>query len=110
VDALAYMDKGFFWSNAAKAGLSVKIYGEYVENDFFNNPDGTHNEPELAPVLRRRAGLRGGLRHQEGSDPTLHYQNTVVAESSVPAVSNYLIRNFPQFDLGIPTSSASTCG
>ena len=29
-------------------------------------------------------------------------QNTVRAHSSVPAVSNHLIQNFPQFDLGIP--------
>jgi hypothetical protein len=32
----------------------------------------------------------------------LYYQNTVQSESSVPAVSNHLIPNFPPFDLGIP--------
>ncbi len=32
-DALAYQNKGFLFSEAAAAGLSVKIYGEYVEND-----------------------------------------------------------------------------
>jgi hypothetical protein len=95
-DALAYTDKGFFWSNAAKAGLSVKIYGEYVENDFFNNPDGTHNEPSW------RQFYNDALAFEAGNEPTLYYQNTVQAESSVPAVSNYLIKNFPQFDLGIP--------
>ena len=35
-------------------------------------------------------------------ETTLYYQNTVQAESSLPAVSNHLIKNFPQFDLGIP--------
>ncbi len=35
-------------------------------------------------------------------EKTLYYQNTVQAHSSVPAVSNHLIKNFPQFDLGIP--------
>jgi hypothetical protein len=35
-------------------------------------------------------------------EPTLYYQNTVHAESSIPAVYDHLISNFPQFDLGIP--------
>jgi YVTN family beta-propeller protein len=95
-DALAYTDKGFVWSNAVKAGLSVKIYGEYVENDFFNNPDGTHNEPSWTQFYN------DALAFEAGTESTLYYQNTVQAESSVPAVSNYLIKNFPQFDLGIP--------
>ncbi len=95
-DALAYTDKGFFWSNAAKAGLSVKIYGEYVENDFFNNPDGTTNEPSW------RQFYDDALAFEAGKEPTLYYQNTVQAECSIPAVSNYLIKNFPQFDLNIP--------
>ena len=95
-DALAYTDKGFVWSNAVKAGLSLKIYGEYVENDFFNNPDGTTNEPSW------RQFYNDALAFESGAEPTLHYQNTVIAESSVPAISNYLVKNFPQFDLGIP--------
>jgi hypothetical protein len=32
----------------------------------------------------------------------LFYQNTVQAHSSVPAVYQHLVPNFPQFDLGIP--------
>jgi len=101
-DALAYTDKGFFWSNAAKAGLSVKIYGEYVENDFFNNPDGTHNEPSWRQFYDDALAFEAAFDIKKAQNPTLHYQNTVVAESSVPAVSNYLIKNFPQFDLNIP--------
>jgi len=101
-DALAYTDKGFFWSNAAKAGLSVKIYGEYVENDFFNNPDGTHNEPSWRQFYNDALAFEAGFDMKKAVNPTLYYQNTVVAESSVPAVSNYLVKNFPQFDLGIP--------
>src|SRR5262249_23112547 len=68
----------------------------YVENDFFNNPDGTHNEPTW------RQFYDDALKFEAGSEPTLYYQNTVQAESSVPAVSNFLITNFPQFDLNIP--------
>ncbi|HEY6344030.1 MAG TPA: alkaline phosphatase family protein [Bryobacteraceae bacterium] len=32
----------------------------------------------------------------------MYYQNTVQATSSLPAVYNHLITNFPQFDTGIP--------
>jgi len=39
-DSLAYQNKGFLFSEAAAAGLPVKIYGEYVENDTFKQPNG----------------------------------------------------------------------
>src|ERR1700720_4493368 len=44
-DALAYHNKGFLFSEASAAGLPVKLYGEYVENDTFTQPNGSHNEP-----------------------------------------------------------------
>ncbi|HXC76533.1 MAG TPA: alkaline phosphatase family protein, partial [Candidatus Acidoferrum sp.] len=95
-DALAYQNKGFLFSQAAAAGLPVKIYGEYVENDTFNNPDGTHNEPSWGQFYD------DALSFEAGKEPTLFYQNTVQSVSSVPAVQNHLITNFPPFDLGIP--------
>jgi YVTN family beta-propeller protein len=101
-DALAYTKKGFFWSNAVKAGLSVKIYGEYVENDFFNNPNGTTTEPTWGQFYYDALNFESTFDINKSTNPTLYYQNTVQAESSVPAVSNYLVKNFPQFDLGIP--------
>ncbi len=101
-DAMAYTSKGFFWSNAAKAGLSVKIYGEYVENDFFNNPDGTHNEPSWGQFYDDALKFEASFDITKPANPTLYYQNTVQAESSMPVVSDYLIKNFPQFDLNIP--------
>ena len=58
-DALAYQNKGFLFSEAAAAGLPVKIYGEYVENDTFLQPNGSTSEPSWTPVLRRLAVLRG---------------------------------------------------
>jgi len=101
-DALAYTNKGFFWSNAAKAGLSVKIYGEYVENDFFKNPDGTTKEPSWAQFYEDAVNFESTFDITKTSNPTLKYQNTVQAYSSVPAVADYLVTNFPQFDLNIP--------
>ena len=95
-DAMAYQKKGFVWSEAAAAGLSVKIYGEYVENDTFLQPNGSTSEPSWSQFYS------DAKKFEAGQESTLHYQNTVQAESSVPAVSNYLIKNFPQFDLGIP--------
>jgi YVTN family beta-propeller protein len=95
-DALAYQNKGFLFSEAAAAGLSVKIYGEYVENDFFLQPNGSTSEPSWTDFYN------DALNFEAGTEATLYYQNTVQAESSVPAVSNHLIKNFPQFDLNIP--------
>jgi YVTN family beta-propeller protein len=95
-DALAYQNKGFVFSEAAAAGLSVKLYGEYVENDTFLQPNGSTSEPSWTDFYN------DALQFEAGLEPTLYYQNTVLAEASVPAVSNHLIKNFPQFDLGIP--------
>jgi YVTN family beta-propeller protein len=95
-DALAYHNKGFVFSEAAAAGLSVKLYGEYVENDTFLQPNGSTSEPSWTDFYN------DALQYEAGLEPTLYYQNTVQAEASVPAVSNHLIKNFPQFDLGIP--------
>jgi hypothetical protein len=95
-DALAYTSKGFLWSEAAAAGQSVKIYGEYVENDLFKQPNGSTTEPTWSQFYS------DALRFEAGLEPTLYFQSTVLAESSVPAVSKHLVKNFPPFDLGIP--------
>ena len=96
-DALAYQNKGFLFSEAAAAGLPVKIYGEYVENDTFLQPNGSTTEPSWSDFYADAQEVRGWARERRCT-----YQNTVQAQSSVPAVSNHLIKNFPQFDLGIP--------
>jgi hypothetical protein len=95
-DALAYQNKGFLFSEAAAAGLPLKLYGEYVENDTFKQPNGSTKEPSWTQFYR------DAKRFEHGKEKTLYYQNTVQAESSLPAVYNHLIKNFPQFDLGIP--------
>jgi YVTN family beta-propeller protein len=95
-DSLAYQNKGFLFSEASAAGLPVKIYGEYVEFDTFKQPNGSTSEPSWTDFYL------DAKRFEAGLESTLYYQNTVQAHSSVPAVSNYLIKNFPQFDLQIP--------
>jgi YVTN family beta-propeller protein len=95
-DALAYQKKGFLFSEAAAAGLPVKIYGEYVEFDTFLQPDGTTSEPSWSDFYADSQAF------EAGSETTLKYQNTIQAHASVPAVYNHLIGNFPIFDLGIP--------
>src|SRR5215469_5151900 len=95
-DALAYQTKGFLWSEAAAKGLSVKIYGEYVEFDTFLQPNGSTAEPSWSQFYA------DAQKFEAGQEKTLYYQNTVQAHSSVPAVSDHLIPNFPQFDLNIP--------
>ena len=95
-DALAYQKKGFLFSEASAAGLPVKLYGEYVEDDTFKQPNGSQTEPSWTQFYR------DSQEFEHGKEKTLYYQNTVHAESSVPAVYDHLIKNFPQFDLGIP--------
>jgi YVTN family beta-propeller protein len=95
-DALAYQKKGFLFSEAAAAGLPVKIYGEYVESDSFLQPNGSKSEPSWSQFYADAQKFEAGL------EKTLFYQNTVQAQSSLPAVNDHLIKNFPQFDLGIP--------
>ena len=93
-DALAYQKKGFLFSEASAAGLPLKLYGEYVENDTFATKGGV--EPTWSQFFH------DAQRFLSGKETTLHYQNVVQAESSIPAVYNHLIKNFPQFDLNIP--------
>src|SRR5579862_8999641 len=95
-DALAYTTKGFLFSEAAATGLPVKMYGESVENDTFLQPNGSTSEPSWTDFYNDSQNFENGL------EPALYYQNTVQAYSSVPAVANHLVKNFPQFDLGIP--------
>ena len=95
-DALAYQKKGFLFSEASAKGLPVKIYGEYVENDTFKQPNGATTEPTWSQFYTDSQNF------ESGAEKTLYYQNTVQAQSSLPAVANHLVTNFPQFDLGIP--------
>ena len=95
-DALAYQNKGFLFSEAAAKGLPVKIYGEYVENDTYKQPNGSTSEPSWSQFYADSQKFEAGLEN------TLYYGNTIQAYSSLPAVADHLVTNFPLFDLGIP--------
>jgi hypothetical protein len=92
-DALAYTQKGFLFQSSVAAGLSTKIYGEYVENETFPTAQGHPSWSQF---------YADALAWESGKEKVLNYQNAIVCESSVPAVSSHLIKNFPQFDLNIP--------
>jgi YVTN family beta-propeller protein len=95
-DALAYQNKGFLFSEAAAKGLPVKIFGEYVENDTYKQPNGSTSEPSWSQFYA------DSQRFEAGLEKTLYYGSTIQAYSSLPAVADHLVTNFPLFDLGIP--------
>jgi hypothetical protein len=107
-DALAYQKKGFLFSEAEAAGLPVKIYGEYIENDLYLQPDGSYGptgEPSWSQFYADSQCFEGGSGCAAPGTPgekTLFYQNEILAQSSLPAVHDYMVPNFPYFDLGIP--------
>jgi YVTN family beta-propeller protein len=104
-DALAYQTKGFVFSEAARAGLTMKIYGEYVENNTYVQPNGSTKEPSWSDFYADAQCFEGGPGCAPPGVPgekTLFHQNTVLSTSSLPAVSKYLVKSFPYFDLGIP--------
>jgi YVTN family beta-propeller protein len=104
-DALVYQKTGFLFSEAAAAGLPVKIYGEYIENNTYKQPNGSTTEPSWSEFYADSLCFEGKPGCKAPGKPgqkTLFYQNTVLSESSLPAVYNHMVKNFPYFDLGIP--------
>ena len=65
-DALAFQKKGFLFSEAAAAGLPVKIYGESVENDTYLQPNGSTSEPSWSQFYADSQKFEAGL------EPTLY--------------------------------------
>ena len=92
-DSLAYTKNGFVFQSAVQAGLSLKIYGEYSENEFFPTKLGHPTWLQF---------YDDSLAFEAGKETKLKYTNAVQVESSVPVVENHLVKNFPQFDLDIP--------
>jgi YVTN family beta-propeller protein len=97
-DALAYQPKGFVWDAAEKKGLSVKIYGEYVEyaGVTYKQPNGSTTEPSWQQFYNDT------LAYENGKESQLQYATTVNVNSEIPSVHKHENPYFPPFDLGIP--------
>ncbi len=95
MDSLAINPKGFLWDAAEKQGLSVKLFGEYVEYGGYNFDLGTP-EPSWAQFYDDSQAF------ENGTESTLAYGNAVQVRSEIPTVQNALVSNFPPFDLNIP--------
>jgi YVTN family beta-propeller protein len=97
-DSLAYQPKGFVWDAAEKKGLSVKIYGEYVEyaGVTYKQPNGSTTEPSWNQFYNDT------LAYESGKESQLVYANTVNVVSEIPSVQKHANPHFSPFDLGIP--------
>jgi YVTN family beta-propeller protein len=95
-DAIAYQTKGHLWDVAAKAGVTFKNYGEYIEYNTFNTPTGSTAEPQWIDFYNDT------LAYESGSEKQLYNYNTVASHSPLPNLINNTVQNYPQFDLGIP--------
>ena len=111
-DALAYQKVGHLWDQAAKAGVSFKNYGEYIEYNTFTvpgcTPGSTYSGIPLPFILSNScepswtAFYNDTLLYENESEPQLQYFNIIGSVSPLPNLINNTVPNYPQFDLGIP--------
>jgi YVTN family beta-propeller protein len=120
-DAIAYQKVGHLWDQAAKAGVSFKNYGEYIEYNTFNVPgctptnltqDNSYNGPGYPAALPFIVSdscepswtqfYNDTLEYESGNEPQLQYYNAIGSVSPLPNLISHTVQNFPQFDLGIP--------
>jgi hypothetical protein len=112
-DSIAYQPGGHLFDVAAAAGLKMKIYGEYVEENTFNPPGCTPTpitsscEPTWVDFYNDTQCFEGGPNCAAPGVPNetaLYYEanNAVGSYSPLPNVMNYAVQAYPQFDLGIP--------
>jgi len=97
LDAMAYQPTGFFWDAAEKAGLSVKIFGEYAEYaEYTKNNYAGNTNPSWTDYYN------DAMAYESGAESQLKLFTSVNIISEIPSVQNKLISNFPPFDLNIP--------
>jgi YVTN family beta-propeller protein len=108
-DAIAYQNKGHLFDVAAAAGVSMKIYGEYVEENTFSVPG--CNPTTLTPPLNYITDaceptwsqfFQDSQDYENLFESELYYYNDVGSYSPLPNVMNYAVQRYPQFDLNIP--------
>jgi hypothetical protein len=97
LDSLAYQPKGFLWDAAEKQGLSVKIFGEYVEySNYTKNNAPSNTNPSWLDFYN------DSVAYESGQEKQLKLFNAIHVVSEIPTVQNALIANFPPFDLDVP--------
>jgi YVTN family beta-propeller protein len=106
-DALAYQKKGHLWDQAAKAGVTFKNYGEYIEYNTFTVPGCTPTEVDNFVISNScepswTQFYNDTLEYENGKEPQLQYYNVIGSVSPLPNLINHTVQNYPQFDLGIP--------
>jgi hypothetical protein len=116
-DAIAYQKKGHLWDVAADAGISFKNFGEYIEYNSFNPPQGCKpsnlytgtTPPTPLPFIFSGSCeplwidfYNDTLAYESGKEKQLYNYNTVASHSPLPNLINNTVQNYPQFDLGIP--------
>jgi YVTN family beta-propeller protein len=91
-DALAYQRDGFLWNAAERAGLSVKVFGEY--NYFLTGPGNGGTWKEWYEDSQILEGKQAGPL----PIPIDEYQTT----SDIPSLNEVTDHDYPRFDLEIP--------
>jgi YVTN family beta-propeller protein len=104
-EALAYQKSGHLWDQAAANGVSFKNYGEYIEYNGFNPPQGCSAPATAASNFCEPLWIdfyNDTLAYESGLEKQLYNYNTVSSYSPLPNLINNTVQNYPQFDLGIP--------
>jgi YVTN family beta-propeller protein len=106
-DALAYQEKGHLWDAAARAGVRVKNYGEYVEYNTFAVPGCTPTTVDGFVITNSCEPswtdfYNDTLLFEAGQEGELQYYNDIGAVTPLPNLYKATVQNYPQFDLGIP--------
>lgn len=97
VDAMVNTPKGFLWSAAEAAGLSVKIYGEWATD--------TRTAKKANGTAYTWSDFYNTSLCKEGKAPAsscIVPDGVVTATSSIPSAAKILDPHYPPFDLGIP--------
>ncbi len=104
-DALAYQKKGHIWDEAARAGIYFKNYGEYIEYNTFNPPQGCTPPSGSSTSYCEPLWIdfyNDTVAYESGAESQLYNYHTVASHSPLPNLINNTVQNYPQFDLGIP--------
>jgi YVTN family beta-propeller protein len=93
-DAMAYTKSGFIWGNALAHGKSTSILGEYANNFGSTNGQPFGSWQTWYHDYQVMSGQATGTTHAP--------PGSFAASSDVPQVNNLLVKDFPNFQMGIP--------